>query len=295
MRALWVASAPAPGDAREAARRAAGAAGVECKELRDMDEVRRATAVFDSIWGERAQVSAELAIAMAHSDNYVAAAASRSTGRLVGTLVGFRGVLEDGEPYLHSHILGVLPGAATRGVGCALKLHQRAWALDRGLQTIGWTFDPLVARNAYFNVTKLGVDVVKYCENFYGRMNDAQNGHDDSDRILALWRLASKRARRAAAGQQPALSASAAAGAEVILAVGPADEPVFGTSGAVSGLVSIQIPGDIIGVRRDAPELAGRWRRAVRAALGPRLEEGFVVEGVTRAGSYILGRPGDLT
>ena len=61
-------------------------------------------------------------------------------------------------------------------VGHALKMHQRRWALERGLSTITWTFDPLVARNAYFNLAKLGATPVHYYEDFYGELGDELGG-----------------------------------------------------------------------------------------------------------------------
>ena len=58
-----------------------------------------------------------------------------------------------------------------------------------GVSEIAWTFDPLVSRNAYFNLIKLGADAVEYLPNFYGPMLDTINGDDDSDRLLIKWRL----------------------------------------------------------------------------------------------------------
>ena len=78
---------------------------------------------------------------------------------------------------------------AGRHVGFALKLHQRAWCLDRGITLLEWTYDPLVARNAYFNLGKLGARVAEYLPDFYGVMGDGINRYDESDRILVHWSL----------------------------------------------------------------------------------------------------------
>ena len=67
----------------------------------------------------------------AHSGNYVAGA--YRGGRLVGAAVGFLGRDRTGAPHLHSFVAGVEPGGLGRGVGFALKQHQRAWSLDRGV------------------------------------------------------------------------------------------------------------------------------------------------------------------
>ena len=74
-------------------------------------------------------------------------------------------------------------------MGFALKLHQRAWCLDRGITLMEWTYDPLVARNAYFNLSKLGATVAEYLPDFYGVMGDGINRFDESDRILVHWPL----------------------------------------------------------------------------------------------------------
>ena len=50
-----------------------------------------------------------------------------------------------------------------------------------------WTFDPLVRRNAWFNIAVLGAEVREYLPSFYGSMTDAINAGDDSDRLLVTW------------------------------------------------------------------------------------------------------------
>ena len=95
--------------------------------------------------------------AIAHSGGYVAGAFDGT--RMVGASVGF---LADhhGDQALHSHITGVVDPMRHAGVGRAIKLHQRRWAAERELRSITWTFDPLVRRNAWFNIAVLGADVV---------------------------------------------------------------------------------------------------------------------------------------
>ena len=50
-----------------------------------------------------------------------------------------------------------------------------AWALERGLSEVTWTFDPLVRRNAWFNIEVLGGHITEYVPNFYGTMSDSIN------------------------------------------------------------------------------------------------------------------------
>ena len=91
---------------------------------------------------------------------------------------------------MHSHITGVLPDHQSQGLGRVLKQHQREWALARDVGHITWTFDPLVARNAHFNLRVLGTRVTEYLVNHYGPMDDGVNRGDETDRIMVSWALA---------------------------------------------------------------------------------------------------------
>ncbi len=148
-----------------------------------LDELRALSAFFDELWGRRTPaLPLELLRALTAAGNYTAAAYEGE--QLVGGLAGFLG-RHGAEPILHSHILGVAVPAQRRGVGLALKQHQRAWARDRGIATITWTFDPLVARNARFNLQRLGARATAYLPDFYGPMDDGFNASSPTDRLLA--------------------------------------------------------------------------------------------------------------
>ncbi len=107
-------------------------------------------------------------------------------GAMVAASAGFFGHPGERVSY-HSHITGVLPSAQGRGVGLAVKHHQYAWALEHGVAEIVWTFDPLLARNASFNLARLGADVVSYLPDFYGAMSDGVNAGQGSDRLYVHW------------------------------------------------------------------------------------------------------------
>ena len=87
---------------------------------------------------------------------------------MVGFCFAIPGIKPGGRPYLHSHMLGVLPAYRNAGVGRSLKLKQREEALARGIELIEWTFDPLELKNAFFNIERLGAIVRRYHENQYG-------------------------------------------------------------------------------------------------------------------------------
>jgi predicted GNAT superfamily acetyltransferase len=268
-----------------AARSAAELCGADVRELENLDELSQAFELFNSIWGGDESVAVPMNVmkAMAHARNYIAGA--WQGGRLVGASLAFAwGELSTRA--LHSHISGVAEGSQGRGIGYALKLHQRAWAADRGYDRITWTFDPLVQRNAWFNLTKLGARIEEYQPDFYGPMNDGINAGDPTDRCVAVWDVEPAGPPRRGEGDL--------SGAVELLVCGEDDAPVV--TEAASGtwkeaaVLSCQVPRDVIELRRSDPALALRWRGALRSTMGTAIDAGFVASAITRDGRYILER-----
>lgn len=268
---------------------AARAAGVSVREVSELGDLEQVVALLSGIWARSANppMTLELLRAFSKAGNYVAAAFENGT--MVGACVGF--FHAPSEDALHSHIAGVSLAATGRTIGFALKLHQRAWALGRGVSEVVWTFDPLVARNAYFNLTKLGALPDEYLPNFYGSMVDGINAGDDSDRLLVRWRLRDPLVALACAGAPGPASVAdeLARGAVVALSVAEDGEPL---AGRLDGTVSlVAVPPDIERVRATAPALAHRWRIATREALMPLVAAGGRIEGFDRTGWYVVRRP----
>jgi len=246
--------------------KAVALAGVELRELTDIGDLNGLAALFVDIWGADVPlVSGDLLRAMSKAGSYVVG--SYVDGRLVGGCVGFHEAPE--ARALHSHVAGVVPGLIGRSIGFALKLHQRAWALHRGIIAIEWTYDPLVARNAHFNIVKLGARPAEYLTNFYGAMNDTINGVDESDRILIRWNLLSPSAAAACQGT-PLPAAAPSAGAR-----------------------RVAVPEDIEALRVADIAAAREWRTRVRDELVPLMGDGWSVVGFDRAGGYLLEPPHD--
>ena len=197
---------------------------------------------------------------------------------IIGTSIGFVGT-HPGGVHLHSHITGIDPAHQHRGIGYAMKLAQRDWALARSITEVRWTFDPLVARNAYFNLTKLGASGTTYHVNVYGEMPDATNAGDESDRVEAVWDLTEPVGRPA-----PDLDALTGAGAAVILSL---DGEVWAEARLVPVLLAC-VPPDIVAVRTADPASGARWRQAARDAIGRALDLGYVATGATRDGWWVL-------
>jgi predicted GNAT superfamily acetyltransferase len=283
---------PEPDHATRAATMAARVAGVSVRELTDLAELKAVMDLFASIWGRSANppVTIELLRAFTKAGNYVAGAFEAEAGadRLVGACVGF--FHAPAGDALHSHIAGVSAHAVGRGVGFALKLHQRAWALARGVSEIAWTFDPLVARNAYFNLVKLAARPAEYLTNFYGPMMDALNGDQDSDRLLVRWPLRDHAVALASTGGAAVAVAGEEIAAGAVLALSIAEDgcPVPGRLDGVTSLVAV--PRDIAHLRAADPGLARRWRVEVRDALTGLIGDGGRIDGFDRAGWYVVRR-----
>jgi predicted GNAT superfamily acetyltransferase len=114
-------------------------------------------------------------------------------------MVGFAMALPGyraGKPYLHSHMLAVLPEYRNAGLGRRLKLAQRDDALARGFDLMEWTFDPLEIKNAHLNIVRLGAIARRYMPDFYGPSTSLLQGGLPTDRLVAEWWLRSKRVRR---------------------------------------------------------------------------------------------------
>lgn len=245
-------------------------------ELGELADLRALSHFFDALWQRSTPaLPLELLRALTSAGNYTAAA--HLDGELVGGLTGFLGRHGDAT-ILHSHILGVAPGVQRRGVGRALKQHQRAWAAQRGIASITWTFDPLVARNARFNLVHLDARPTAFLPDFYGPMADGFNASSPTDRLLVAWPTGPAPASPAVPGGAPAALDIDAHGGPLVREVG-------------GGLRRCRLPADVVGLRRRDPALAAAWSEALRATLGAAMAAGDEVVGLDADDAYVLRPP----
>lgn len=230
-------------------------ASIRIEPLETIEQIHEAADVLRSVWaGDRDAMPPNLMRALAHSGNYVVGLYDGQ--RMVGASIAF--FAAPAARSMHSHITGVLPGLQSRGLGRVLKQHQREWAFARDVGHITWTFDPLVARNAHFNLRVLGARVTEYLVDHYGPMDDGVNRGDETDRIMVSWALAA-----------PPVPT-------------PADDAV---------VASVAVPPDIETIRREAPADAAAWRVRVREGVLSRLAEGLVIGGFDDERGYLFVRP----
>lgn len=186
-----------------------------------------------------------------------------SEGRMAGFLLAIPG-LRHGQPYLHSHMLGVLPEFRDQGVGRKLKLMQRDDALARGVRLVEWTFDPLELKNAFFNIERLGAIVRRYLPNVYGATTSALQAGLPTDRLVAEWWVDAPHVERVIA-RKPAR----------------VERP---------DAFRLEVPADIAAVKQRNREQALEIQQRVRGQFEHAFAEGLVVTGFDRKGVYLFER-----
>ncbi|NNF39719.1 MAG: GNAT family N-acetyltransferase [Gemmatimonadetes bacterium] len=230
----------------------------------------------------------------------VAAGAWSADGRLLGFVFGMTGQ-RDGEPVHWSDMLAVRPEARSSGLGTALKHYQRTRMLEAGIHTVLWTFDPLRARNAHLNFTRLGVRSDEYVEDMYGATDSPLHRGIGTDRLVVRWELDDPEVEARVAGtfEPPASTERLPAALDVLEGPPGLERPGSAHLGLESSRVTVCVPANIGGIMQAAPELALEWRRRSRLALTHYLARGWEVRAFLRdAGSprYLLVRvaqPGD--
>lgn len=266
---------------------AAVRAGVTLEYIADFEQLRSVSALLESVWGRSAEgvpINTDVLRGIVHAGGCVTCAYDPDH-----TLVG-AAALTPAVPAVASYslIAAARGGSRDRGIGYAIKLHQRSWALRHGFTTMTWTFDPLVSRNARFNLVKLGAHAEEYEVDFYGHPSDEISGPDDADRLVARWALESARVEAAIAaadggpGSDAALAPPAGAHRS---APGPDGPAVLARLDAD---LWCRVPRDIVALRRSDPGQASSWRTVVRAIFTEAFAQGLYATSMSRDGWYRL-------
>ena len=214
--------------------------------------------VLSAVWGGSEPIPPDVIIAIMHAGGYASLASQIINGKKK-SVGGSLAIVGNYQRKLHSHVTGVIDTATNSGVGRALKDHQWLWAKDNNFSAISWTFDPLVRRNAHFNLIVLGAKVVKYCQNYYGEIHDAINVGDQTDRLVV---------ERQVEG----------------LAVAPSGSICVAKDGDLIIPTSV----DIVLLRQTDRNAATRLRLEQRASFESAFANSFSVQGITHDGSFIL-------
>jgi predicted GNAT superfamily acetyltransferase len=230
---------------------------IEIKELRTLQDQFHARMIFDSVWPtmNETQITANLLQALVHSGSYLVGVFDAA--KIVGASFAFPSI--EPEIHLHSHMTAFIEGYRDQGLGTQVKMHQWQWAKERKYSSITWSYDPLVRRNARFNILKLGAELISYHPNFYGNMADELNHGDESDRLMVRWDTS---------GAKPTPRSE--------LTDLPYDAEL------------IALPEDIVALRRIDPTLGTQYRLEVRAAFLSAFAAGKKVIGFSTHNEYVL-------
>lgn len=281
--------------------------GLTLRPFRDHRELEACVRLQHATWGDDFDQAVPTAILWAaQRTGGVASGAFDETGALHGFVFGITGI-QNGEPLHWSDMLAVGAAWRGRGLGLALKRHQRSVLLGRGVSRAYWTFEPLEARNGHVNFHRLGAVSREYLRDVYGETGSELHAGIGTDRLVVEWRLDSERVAARLDGRAPApaadggpvVNAPAAAGAGP---ASPADaaEPAGRAAHAHPAApmdprldldverVRIAVPLDIQSLKRERPEQALRWRAVTRAAFEHYLGRGFVVTDARRGGRILL-------
>jgi predicted GNAT superfamily acetyltransferase len=257
-------------------------------EMESVEQLQR------QVWpgSETDVVPSHLLVTAAHNGGLVIGAylPGDSPERLVGFVFGFPGLYftPDGPRPKHcSHMLGVDPQLRDQGLGFALKRAQWQMVRHQGLDLITWTYDPLLSRNAYLNIAKLGAVCNKYRRDVYGEMRDDLNQGLASDRFEVDWWVNSGRVERRLSKKARLrldLAHFLAAGAEIINPSGEngRDWPTPGPlppqpSGDDLPLLLVEIPADFQALKSADRDLARAWREHTRSLFENLFAAGFLV------------------
>ena len=230
---------------------------IQVRKLETLTDQTLGRDIFDKTWAmdSGTEITPNLLQAMVHSGAYLSGAFIDK--KCVGAAFAFPATTKG--LHLHSHMTAVLDKYRDQGIGYALKIDQWHWAKKNNYAEITWTFDPLVARNAKLNLIKLGVDISAYYPNFYGDMPDALNAGDESDRVMASWKVV---------GEQPL-----------------AKSVITNPSGSDR---LIKIPEDIVAIRSEDISENLKWRHKVRDEFMQAFKKGGKVVGFSANNEYVV-------
>lgn len=242
---------------------------ITVRRVETLAEYRECVAIQKETWGTGfREIVFPTILLVAQKLGGVCAGAFAPTGRMLGFVFGMTGV-RDGKLVHWSDLLAVRPEARGIHLGERLKRHQRDLVLAVGVETMHWTFDPLVARNAHLNLTRLGARAVEYVPDMYGSdTGSPMHGGLPTDRVVVAWDL-TRPPDSAPISARPGLLANPVAANGLPALNGLLDAPV----------VRIAVPRDL---DAEPNERRAVWRDVTREAFATYLARGYEVVGFRR-------------
>lgn len=251
------------------------------EELRLIEELQR------EVWqgSETDVVPMHMLITAVHNGGLVLGAFDEE--KVIGFVFGFTGLeklTNDVRAKHCSHMMGIHPNYRDSGIGFALKRAQWQMVRHQGLDHITWTYDPLLSRNAYLNIAKLGAVCTTYRQSEYGEMRDGLNAGLPSDRFQVDWWINTRRVeRRLGKRSRPTLKLShvARSGLRPFYALqhltGNLVKPPEHLPPFDERLLLAEIPGDFIDLKNKDFSLARDWRFFTRELFETAFAKSYII------------------
>lgn len=263
---------------------------IEVRPLESPQEFKECERIQKVVWGN-VGVSSEL---MTVTQKYGGAVlGARVGGKTVGFIYAFL-AQRRGRLIHWSHLMAVEPGFRDLGLGFRMKLAHRRLALQKGLSSICWTYDPLQSRNAALNIGRLGARVEEYAPDCYGRFPSRIEKGLASDRFVVNWRLATARVERRIHARSLTAGASPIRRGRRVNKTRRNARSFLENRRIALGLrasrLEVEIPNDTDQMRTRALDLARRWRMETRKIFQQYLRAGYSVSDFVPPGAATEGR-----
>lgn len=256
---------------------------ITLREVATPEEYQAFIALEKATWGEQFDELVPPHILMiAQKLGGIAAGAFNAAGEMLGLLFGLTGS-KDGKLVHWSDLLAIKPEIRDHGIGWRLKCYQREQCLQRGIDTVYWTFDPLESRNAHFNLNKLGAGIDAYVPEMYLHNRGDLHRGLAMDRFVVAWHIRTAHVAAAIAGTPPARPAGWQRAPIVNEPVASGRQPKPGAWRRLTGSpLRVAIPAEIQAIKQQSMETARAWRDSTRAAFTYYLGAGYRVAGFFR-------------
>jgi predicted GNAT superfamily acetyltransferase len=261
-------------------------AGVEIKRLKDIEELRECERIQQAVWGVPSVSSEVLSVTQKYGGAVLGAIVH---SRIVAFIYAFL-ARRHGQLIHWSHMMAVEPGFRDQGLGFQMKRVHRQLALQQGIRSICWTYDPLQSRNAALNLSRLGGCAEEYLIDCYGHFGSVIEKGLPTDRFVVNWRIATARVERRLEGGRPRAG----------LSLPRINESRVNASGFLQNRalrlalreprLLVEIPTNTDEMRQHALTLAKRWRMETRRIFRRYFAAGYVADDLITPGASGDGR-----
>jgi predicted GNAT superfamily acetyltransferase len=275
-----------------------GAHELQIRALHTLEDCRLVVSIQENVWGRDGEtVPASVLLVSAKRGGILLGASPPgvASSPLAGFVWSMPGVREDGKRTHWSHMLGVLPEYRQLRLGERLKWAQRDRALAQGADLVEWTFDPLQAANAHFNLQVLGGVGASYGVDIYGALAGQLHRGTPTDRLIVEWRIGEPHVRRrydarqSTGGSSRLMVARSADVADAPAVIEVVERDGWVQVGALTTArdhrrLLLPVPPRFLEMQHAATDLALAWRLAVREVMTDAFARGY------RAVDFFLNR-----